>query len=748
MEFYSYLSSRGRLGVLGGIEAPLKDVYILPVSKNQPIPKVLLPFRAGPGLPENRDHCLLAVVTRHYPDASLSTMRSKRKSSLGHLDIGNKKRVKISSTVSPMEEDKNDDDDEPYTPWEEEDEDSLPVVTPSGDDNLKKHLQELQERIQKEQQDIESITVALHGSKNIKGIPGLDGDFAEEGSSSAQIGPAITKKLASDMNVLNPITVTTSVAMEETQIISESDLVIDNPDKVTIDLDFEATKKEEVKVLSTSSDDKKDSTTFSASKVFEKFSFFSKKRDEHVAKKSTACVIPGLELAAEKDESALEMTTKKTEDPDILVEEMPFFNPVPKISNKVFPGLSFLSEAAEAVKNRQDNFSIHKEVDISPKKATDESKVQEIVEIPDDVEEEPLPPGLEKEPLPPGLEDDPEPCIPGLDKTPVPPSVVKAKLLPTPAPTVEKEPLPPGLDDEPLPPGEEEPRPPVVGVDRPIKFGKITFSLPTPIKPLEDTDDRVLPPTVPSGIDPRLPIEGSPCKPEVISAPGSGIPSPIRAVPPTSQNVMKMINLNVPPPLIGIPGSHPPPPGPPMSLLPLGGIRFPTNIPPPSLLPMNNPGVGVRNPLVGGVPMQIVGGVRAPFIPPVPTGPPSRFSKHSQEPVVSPSRNMHDEGDDEEPPARDYGGRGNRGGHHTGDGYMARGRGRGRGGRWDHSRRSPPEQARRERHYGGTPGRRRFPDQRAGGEGRSDYDRHRRRRSRSRSPVGRNRSRSRSRSRY
>ena len=42
MTFFTYLSSRGRLGVMGGICAPLKDVYLIPLDKHSPVNRVSL----------------------------------------------------------------------------------------------------------------------------------------------------------------------------------------------------------------------------------------------------------------------------------------------------------------------------------------------------------------------------------------------------------------------------------------------------------------------------------------------------------------------------------------------------------------------------------------------------------------------------------------------------------------------------------------------------------------------------------
>lgn len=95
MTFFSYFSSRSRLGVIGGIESPLKDVYLVPLPKQAPIPRCLLPFR-GPGLPNERTHCLLCIVTRNIRDPSATATGLKRKPSL-LIDqaLTQKKRAKL-----------------------------------------------------------------------------------------------------------------------------------------------------------------------------------------------------------------------------------------------------------------------------------------------------------------------------------------------------------------------------------------------------------------------------------------------------------------------------------------------------------------------------------------------------------------------------------------------------------------------------------------------------------------------------
>jgi hypothetical protein len=107
MEFFKYFSSRERIGVIGGIESPLKDVYLVPLPKQAPVPKCLPPFVRGPGLPVERTHCLLCVcvVTRTIRDpsssASTSGLSMKRKASIS-IDkpiFGGAKRVKLDADL-------------------------------------------------------------------------------------------------------------------------------------------------------------------------------------------------------------------------------------------------------------------------------------------------------------------------------------------------------------------------------------------------------------------------------------------------------------------------------------------------------------------------------------------------------------------------------------------------------------------------------------------------------------------------
>ncbi|GJQ67593.1 hypothetical protein Trydic_g8399 [Trypoxylus dichotomus] len=60
---YSYLSSRGRLGVVKSTNKAVKDFYIFPLGGQTPIPQALLPIN-GPGFEESRPPLLVGVIVR------------------------------------------------------------------------------------------------------------------------------------------------------------------------------------------------------------------------------------------------------------------------------------------------------------------------------------------------------------------------------------------------------------------------------------------------------------------------------------------------------------------------------------------------------------------------------------------------------------------------------------------------------------------------------------------------------------
>lgn len=75
LSFYSYLSSRNRLGVVGNNSKMIKDFYILPLPSHTPVPQVLLPLD-GPGFEDFRPHLLLGIIVRSKKKRSDDTETS------------------------------------------------------------------------------------------------------------------------------------------------------------------------------------------------------------------------------------------------------------------------------------------------------------------------------------------------------------------------------------------------------------------------------------------------------------------------------------------------------------------------------------------------------------------------------------------------------------------------------------------------------------------------------------------------
>ncbi|XP_051886900.1 death-inducer obliterator 1-like isoform X2 [Pristis pectinata] len=63
ISLYSYFNSRGRFGVVANNARHIKDLYLIPLAANDPIPSKLLPFE-GPGLEKNRPNLILGLVIR------------------------------------------------------------------------------------------------------------------------------------------------------------------------------------------------------------------------------------------------------------------------------------------------------------------------------------------------------------------------------------------------------------------------------------------------------------------------------------------------------------------------------------------------------------------------------------------------------------------------------------------------------------------------------------------------------------
>ncbi|XP_078275016.1 death-inducer obliterator 1-like isoform X2 [Rhinoraja longicauda] len=63
ISLYSYFNSRGRFGVVANNARHIKDLYLIPLAANDPIPSKLLPFE-GPGLEKCRPNLILGLVIR------------------------------------------------------------------------------------------------------------------------------------------------------------------------------------------------------------------------------------------------------------------------------------------------------------------------------------------------------------------------------------------------------------------------------------------------------------------------------------------------------------------------------------------------------------------------------------------------------------------------------------------------------------------------------------------------------------
>ena len=61
IKLYTYFYTRQRIGVIGNCYSGIKDIYILPLASDDPIPEELRPL---PGLPKPRPHMLLGIIVR------------------------------------------------------------------------------------------------------------------------------------------------------------------------------------------------------------------------------------------------------------------------------------------------------------------------------------------------------------------------------------------------------------------------------------------------------------------------------------------------------------------------------------------------------------------------------------------------------------------------------------------------------------------------------------------------------------
>ncbi|XP_036915936.1 death-inducer obliterator 1 [Sturnira hondurensis] len=85
ISLYSYFSSRGRFGVVANNSRHIKDLYLIPLSAEDPVPSKLLPFE-GPGLESPRPNIILGLVI---------CQKTKRPSTAGELDKTEEKRARL-----------------------------------------------------------------------------------------------------------------------------------------------------------------------------------------------------------------------------------------------------------------------------------------------------------------------------------------------------------------------------------------------------------------------------------------------------------------------------------------------------------------------------------------------------------------------------------------------------------------------------------------------------------------------------
>lgn len=72
--FFTYLHTRQRYGVIKSTSPKIKDFYLVPVEASRPLPKVLLPI-TGPGFIEGEEHkpdLLLGVILKILPENKVS----------------------------------------------------------------------------------------------------------------------------------------------------------------------------------------------------------------------------------------------------------------------------------------------------------------------------------------------------------------------------------------------------------------------------------------------------------------------------------------------------------------------------------------------------------------------------------------------------------------------------------------------------------------------------------------------------
>jgi SPOC domain len=75
--FFTYLHTRQRFGVIKSTSPKIKDFYLVPVEASRPLPKVLLPL-TGPGFIEGEEHkpdLLLGVILKILPENKVSSKK-------------------------------------------------------------------------------------------------------------------------------------------------------------------------------------------------------------------------------------------------------------------------------------------------------------------------------------------------------------------------------------------------------------------------------------------------------------------------------------------------------------------------------------------------------------------------------------------------------------------------------------------------------------------------------------------------
>ncbi|XP_011789857.1 PREDICTED: death-inducer obliterator 1 isoform X2 [Colobus angolensis palliatus] len=85
ISLYSYFSSRGRFGVVANNNRHVKDLYLIPLSAQDPVPSKLLPFE-GPGLESPRPNIILGLVI---------CQKIKRPANTGEFDKMDEKRTRL-----------------------------------------------------------------------------------------------------------------------------------------------------------------------------------------------------------------------------------------------------------------------------------------------------------------------------------------------------------------------------------------------------------------------------------------------------------------------------------------------------------------------------------------------------------------------------------------------------------------------------------------------------------------------------